>query len=154
MEIKKFLNKAAKYCARYETCIWDMKIKLKKWQIPEHFHNQIIDYLVKNKFIDEKRYVQSFVHDKFYINHWGKRKIYHYLKQKNLDDNYIILSLEQIDQGDYINTLKKIIINKKKQLSKEKTQIIKQKLLNFAINRGFEPELVHSIVDKIIKSDL
>ncbi len=89
MDIKPYLNKAAAYCARYETCVSDLKKKLYKWKIPEQLHEQIIEYLIENGFIDQRRYARSFAHDRFYLNGWGRRKIYFQLRQKDIDEQDI-----------------------------------------------------------------
>ena len=37
--------------------------------------DSITDRLVDENFINEQRYTQAFVHDKFSLNRWGKNKI-------------------------------------------------------------------------------
>ena len=44
----------ASICSRSEYCIFDIKEKLKKRQLNQDDINDIIDYLVKERFIDEK----------------------------------------------------------------------------------------------------
>ncbi len=152
MDIKPYLNKAARYCARYETCTHDLRQKLYKWQVPEQFHTQIIDYLTDQGFIDDQRYAQSFVHDKFYLNGWGKRKIEYHLRQKNIPSDIISLALEEIDIEEYKNTLRKLLIRKKDTIKTTDPFALKQKLITFAANRGFEPDIIYTIVDELLKS--
>jgi len=154
MDIKPFLDKAARFCARYETCIFDLRNKLHKWHVPEELHDQIIEYLVENKFIDERRYAQSFVHDKFYLNHWGKRRIYYALIQKQIPEKAINLALEQIDTQDYISTLKNLLTKKAQTIKTDDSLILKQKLINYAVGRGYEPEVIYAIVNELLNRDL
>ncbi len=153
MDIKTYLNKAAQYCARYETCIFDLRQKLFKWKVPQEFHDQIIDYLLKNEFINEKRYAHSFVHDKFFLNGWGKRKIIYLLEQKHIPHQFISKALEQIDDQSYKDTLKKILLRKKTTIKSNDTLSLRQKLITFATGRGYEPEIVYLVVDELLKSE-
>ncbi len=153
MDIKTYLNKAARYCARYETCAFDLQKKLYQWKVPEQFHDQIIEYLINNKFIDHERYTQSFVHDKFLLNNWGKRKIAHQLRQKHIPEDLITKALEQIDEHQYRQVLKKILLRKKETIKAGDTLSIKQKLITFAAGRGFEPEIIYPVVDELLNDE-
>ena len=47
--------------------------------------NEIIDRLIDEKFIDERRYCRAFVNDKLRFNHWGRVKIQAKLREKKLN---------------------------------------------------------------------
>ncbi len=146
------LKKAAAYCAKHETCTFDLKRKLLQWKIPEQFHEKIIHYLTENQFIDNLRYTHSFVNDKFFINHWGRIKIRYALHQKNIDDNIIDRVFDEIiTEEKYLDTLRDILHKKLKTLKENDRNRLKTKLINFALQRGFEKDLAFQISDELLK---
>jgi regulatory protein len=59
--------------------------------------------------------------------------------------------MAEIDDDDYIDTLKTILEKKRQELHAEKQDIIiKQKLARYAIGKGFESDLVWEMIGKIM----
>ena len=137
------LNKAAAYCTLCERCISEVAGKLTSWGINYTQQRRIIERLIDEKFIDEKRYCTAFVNDKLRFNHWGRIKIAAKLKEKRIATHEISEALSAIDEEEYSATLHKLLINKQKELKKESNeQMTKKKILRFAISRGFEYPLI------------
>ena len=147
------LKKAAAYCSKKEKCAFDVESYLRKYGINDEIHiSKIIETLRTEKFIDEERYVKAFIHDKFKFNKWGKRKIRYALLAKNIKENLIDELLEkEIDFTEYKAVLKKILLEKKKSLKKIDRNVLKQKISNFALSKGYEPHLIKNIVESIMK---
>ncbi len=147
---EKGLAKAQAICAKSEKCKADIRQKLYDWKVnPEH-HISILESLVKDRFIDEERYVGFFVRDKFKLNKWGKVKIEFTLRNKQILNELIQTHLEKIDANDYYESCKNLIIKKMKTLKEEDSRKVKEKLLRFAHGSGYEASLVISIVDKLV----
>ena len=146
---KFFLSKAMKYCSRREVCISDITDKLTAWEANQQDISYIIDVLINEKFIDELRYAKAFASDKFKFNNWGKNKIFYHLKAKRIPENFINEALLEIDDQEYKNIAKKLLLKKLKTL-KPDTPNLKQKLYSFLANKGFEPEIFHEIIDEIL----
>ena len=87
-------NSIEKYCAIQERCIFDVKIKLKEWQISSKKISQIITNLIDNDFINESRYAESFCRGKFKIKKWGRIKIIYELKKKKISQDNINKGIE------------------------------------------------------------
>ncbi|MEA3505179.1 MAG: RecX family transcriptional regulator, partial [Bacteroidota bacterium] len=68
-------EKAAYYCAQQEHCIFDVRKKLFQWGVETSYHDEIIEYLLEDNFINETRYANSFCIGKFHQNKWGRKKI-------------------------------------------------------------------------------
>ncbi len=153
MTTDQLFAKAAKYCAKRETCEQDIINKLKSWGADSTQIQQIVQKLKQNNFIDNFRYAKAFTHDKFKFNAWGKRKIEYYLRQKNIEQEFIDKALQTIDQQEYEQTLKKLLENKLKSLSSQTDPlIIRQKLTSFAAGRGFEYELINKTIDQLLNN--
>ena len=64
------LSKLTGLCARAEHCSGEMLDKLRQWRIDEEAQARIMEYLIKNKFVDDERYTRFFINDKisFVVN--------------------------------------------------------------------------------------
>ena len=105
---------------------------------------------MQHNYLNEERYAKSFARGKFSIKNWGKRRIVNDLKFKGVSSYNIKIALKEINDKDYINTLKKIA-QKKAMLIKESNVYKKRnKLSVFLISKGFETDLVYTVVKEIL----
>lgn len=154
MENKQFprfsvaLEKARAACARQEQCRHDIEKKLYTLGLQEKEISNIIGELIKEKFLDDKRYAAAYVKDKFRFNKWGRLKIRHGLALKKLPHEIIEHALENISEDDYRKMLGDELKKKTKNL-KGTHYARKAKLMRFAQSRGFEPGVVYEIIDRI-----
>ena len=77
---------------------------------------------------------------------WGKLKIVRELELRNLTANCIRSGLKEIDESDYEKMLFQILDKKSAMLTEENEFIRKDKLSRFAIQKGYEPDLVWTIL--------
>jgi len=150
MESKEALSRAAAYCSRQERCINDVVLKLQAWEVDSEEFGAIIERLIAEKFIDEKRFAAFYVRDKFRFNGWGKVKIRWNLKQKNVTGVTIEKAFEGIDDKEYVRKLQGLLEVKLKQLKNRDSYKTKAALIRFAQSRGFEPEIIYPAVEKLI----
>jgi len=144
------LHKAAAYCSTAERCVSEVEEKLVKWEQDEKASERIIQYLIKEKFIDENRYCKCFVSDKLRFNKWGKIKISYMLQQKKIPQHIISSALQQIDEEEYNNILIELLKEKRK-FVKGKTKYEEQiKLTRFAAGRGFSFEEIQNALKIIV----
>jgi regulatory protein len=148
-ETKKALSKCMALCSKSEKCIADIRNKLEKWQLPENEMQKVIDALVEEKFIDEQRFAESFVRDKFRFNHWGKIKIEHRLKAKGIAPPDIAHAMHEIDEEEYFNTLKELLAQKNKSVKADNSYERKAKLTRFAQGRGFDYEIINKALAQV-----
>lgn len=146
------LGALAKYCSLAERCIYDVRKKIKAADLPEDAEKRIIDRLVQEKFIDEKRFVRSFVNDKFRFNHWGRIKISYELSRKNIKSEIYADAIDAIDEEEYISVLTDLLKSKKRTTKGRSPQDVFQKLCRFAASRGFETPLIINTVKGLLKN--
>jgi regulatory protein len=146
---KKALVKAQNLCASQEKCKSDIRKKLYDWNIKPDDIENIIDQLTESKFIDETRYAEYFVRDKFRFNKWGRIKIEFALKQKQIPQEIIRKALSEINETEYCESLKNELIKKHKSIKDTEPYKIKEKLLRFAQSRGYEPEISLREIEKL-----
>ena len=140
------VEKARKYCAYQERSQQEVRDKLYDLGLHKTEVEQAIALLITENFINEERFSTLFAGGKFRMKQWGKVKIRLALKQKKITDYCIRKALSQIDDKEYFNTLEKVI-NQKAKSVKEKNPLKRNyKIAQYAISRGFEPELVWEIL--------
>ena len=142
--IKEALEKAASFCAYQERCQQEVRKRLIENKFDEEDIDEVMIILIQEGFIDEVRFAKAFCGGKFRVNKWGKRKITQHLKHKKISDYCIRKGLEEINQGDYLTVMEKLI-EKKSALVKDKNQYVrKHKIVNFMVGKGYEHELILS----------
>ena len=143
------LHRLAAFCSRGEKCIYDIRQNMKRWELPVNEQEKIIHYLQKEKFLDEKRFCRAFVNDKIKYNQWGIHKIKYELKRKQIDDRIIREVLQTIDWKESEKQLHLLLTNKLKTIKAKNDYEMKQKLIRFAVGRGFALEEIECICQQL-----
>ena len=143
------LNKAATYASRCEHCESEVREKLLDWGGTCEETDEIIAYLIGERYIDNQRYANSYAKDKFRFNHWGKYKISMMLRSKNIESEFIEEALNQIDNEEYLEKLQQILRDKLRSLKYSSEYEKKGKLFKFAQSRGFESSAISKVIDLI-----
>ena len=144
--------KIESWCAYQDRCTFEVEQKLTSWNIPLEQQSEIINHLISNRFLDDKRFVESFISGKFKIKRWGKLKIKHHLIQKRIDKQAIQTGLQTIDMDLYLETLK-VLAQKKflEKKAKEDIWAIKRRVCAYLASKGYESDLIHETVAEVIK---
>ncbi len=146
MSYEAALKRAAALCSNQEQCSSHIREKLNSWGASSEDADKIIDYLIKEKFLDDARYATFYVRDKFRFNGWGKIKLRMMLRQKGIPLAIIEEALNQIDPDLYKQTCTRLISEKSAFLKESNQFKRKGKLFRFAAQRGFETDLIHQIL--------
>ena len=80
MDAKKALNIVAGQCSKKEYCSFDILKKLQRWELEEKDIAAVMEFLVKNHFLDDTRFAEAYARDKHRFNRWGKLKIMQMLR--------------------------------------------------------------------------
>ena len=136
---KEAYNKAAMYCSRSEHCPSEVCDKLYQWGVSDkEVHQRIVSRLLEENYINEARFCQAFVHDKFHFNHWGRQKIAMYLSQKKLPSSLRHETLEEIGDDDSFQAARALMSHKLRSLKANSPYELYAKLMRFASSRGIE----------------
>lgn len=138
--------KAQNSCAYQERCQQEMRDKLYEWGLHTNDVENIIANLISDNFLNEERFAKAFAGGKFRIKKWGRVKIKIELKRKKISDYCIKKGMQEIDDKDYIKTLRDILTKKLKENPKGKQQIRNYKAAQYAMSRGFESDLIWDIL--------
>jgi regulatory protein len=137
----------ATLCAQAEHCEQEMRDKMKRWEIDETVQNRIIDRLVKERYIDNERYARAFVKDKIRYNKWGMRKVQQALWMKRIDNDIQQRVLDEIDDKEYLDVLRPLLKQKRKSTKAANDYELNQKLVRFALGRGFTFDIIRQCLE-------
>lgn len=142
------LLKATSYCSKAEKCESEVRQKLFQWGYSQHdIQNKIIDYLYNEHYLDDERYCNAFVNDKFKFQHWGKVKIRTMLLSKGLPKVDVESAINTISEDDYMRVLSETAQQKIRYAKLDiANQADCQKLINFLFQRGFE----YNVISKVL----
>ena len=135
-------------CSRSEKCLFDVKKKLLEWEVPEAFE-EISKLLLEEKFIDEERYATSFVNDKVRFSKWGFQKVRYHLRSKNIKSATIESAIGYFDKDVYKEILLSEIEKKNRSIKLDDQYKRKQKILAFGAGRGYETNLIYSVISEL-----
>ena len=150
MSTNEALAKIQKYCAYQERCHSEVRKKLLEYELKSYDVDEIIAQLILSGFLNEERYAKAFAGGKFRMKKWGRLKITHALEAKGVSKNCIRIGLAEIDPDDYQKTLREILEKKSSEADESNMYSRRDKLSKFAIQKGYEPELVWKILREIM----
>lgn len=140
-------TRAEAYCSAAEHCRSEVRAMLERHGAEKPDIERILDYLVREGFIDESRYARAFVHDKVRFARWGRSKIAQALWQKRVPQDVAEKAISSIDEEEYMTALKDVVKSKYRTLKGETEYECKMKTMKSVCTRGYEPALVRKVLD-------
>ena len=149
-EQEAYLQLAA-LCAQAEHCQQEMRDKMNHWEMTPEVQERVIARLVNERYIDDERYARAFVKDKIRYNRWGRRKVQQGLWMKRIDDDIQQRVLDEVDDEEYLVVLKPLLAQKRKTTKAQNDYELNQKLVRFALGRGFTYDIIRQCLDVEIR---
>ena len=137
----------AALCAQAEHCQHEMLEKMRRWELPEEEQARVMQRLVSERYVDDERYARAFVKDKVRYNKWGRRKVEQALWQKRIDEDIRQRVLDEVDDDEYLSVLKPLLQQKRRTTKASSDYELNQKLVRFAISRGFTYDIIRKCLD-------
>ena len=137
VERSKLLSRAMALCAKSEHCEGEIQEKLRAWGATEADQASIMATLVEERYIDDERFSRAYIHDKLEYNHWGRKKIEQMLWAKGVDKAVFSPLLDAVDEEQWLSHLRPLIQQKRRSVKAANDYELTQKLLRFALGRGF-----------------
>lgn len=147
MTEQQVLTRLTAECAKAEHCTGEMLEKMRRWGVDDDVQARVMAYLIKGKYVDDERFCRLFVRDKIRFNGWGRRKVEQALYQKRINKVVSGPILDAIDDSEYINVLRPLIRSKRKSIKAANEYERNQKLMKFALSRGFEWNIIRQCID-------
>lgn len=138
-------DRLRRLCSRREYCMSDiLKKAMTALEGNRDEAQKILDVLVSEKYVDDKRYAAAYAREKAMISGWGETKIRYMLSAKRIDRSIVDQALTEIDADKADSRLQKLLENKAKSL-KEDPQM-RLKLIRFVLGRGYKYDDVVKVI--------
>ena len=141
------LKKVLHYCTYQDRCTQEVRTKLATFDMPDSEKEKIVKLLVDEGYLDDERYASTFVRSKIHLKKWGVNKIKMSLKMKGISEEIINDALSEIDPEIYKDELIKVL--KAKKINESDPYKKKAKLAQYAMQKGYEPNLVWDAVKNL-----
>ncbi len=143
---KKVLDYLQGICSKREYCRSDVLRKaIDRLDGDRSGAEELVDSLVKDRFVDDFRYACAYAREKSFVSGWGPHKVSTMLLSKQIDRQTIQDALSDIDAERASAKLSKVLEVKWKSLAGDPQA--KYKLLRFALSRGYDYSQVRPLVD-------
>lgn len=150
--IKEASKKLEQYCAYQERCHKEVTQKLKDMGMIIDARNVIIAHLIKENYLNEERFAQSFARGKFNIKKWGKNRIINELKFRDISVYNIKTALKEIEDDKYIATLNSLALKRANEVKETNVYKKRKKIADYLLYRGWESHLVYEKVKELTPS--
>lgn len=147
MPEKEALLRLTTLCSQAEHCSGEMEDKMRKWGMAPDAQARVMEYLTKNKFVDDERYARAFALDKIRYNKWGRRKVEQALWAKRIDEPTRQLVLGEIADDEYLAVLRSLLKSRGRSIKAADRYELNRKLVRFALGRGFDYALIRRCID-------
>lgn len=150
LTVDEALLKLMNYCVYQDRCHQEVEKKLRDLEMYEDAKAYIISKLIEEDFLNEERFARSFARGKFRIKKYGRVRIIRELKTKEISAYNLNAALSEIDENDYLNTLRKLAVQKLKTLKEPNDYKKKQKIYQHLAYKGYETDLIYDVINDLL----
>ena len=145
------LNRARAFCAASEQCRSAVRHKLTDWGADEAEADAVLERLVEEEYIDERRYVRAYCESKMLRARWGERKVRYELMHKGIPHSVIDEGIALIEPEGRDEAVRTVAQKKMATLSGLDAPTARRRLMSFLAQRGFGMEEIGTVVAEIMK---
>ena len=142
MDYNTALFRLTSLCAGSEQCEWNLREKMKKWEVSRSDSDKIIDYLYDERYLDEQRFALAYARDKMRYNRWGRQKIDQNLRLLHVSAPSRKEALLGLEEKEYEDILQELLAGKVRTIKAQSDYERNGKLIRFALGRGFEMSVI------------
>ena len=136
--------------ARSEKSSGDAMRLMQNWGVEPSARCGVLQKLIDNKFIDDRRYAEAFVRDKMRFSGWGTFKLRAALRNKGIAVEIVNEVLGGLDGGDMSERLRERLERKMRTVKYASRYELKTKLMRYGASLGYDFESVAEVVDALI----
>ena len=151
MDLKKIHDLLMSFCAYQDRTELEVRKRLLKLECIDEDANLIVKMLKEDNFLNEARFVESYISGKMSHKKWGINKVKYKLKLLGVDENLVDSGLENVDNEQYEQTIYELCIKKMKTTKSNSTFELKTKLINYLSSKGYEFGVLMKVVNTCIK---
>ncbi len=147
------LERLERLCVRAEHCTAELRRRLHSWHIAPSDADVIMQSLIDRRFVDDTRFATAFVRDRYRFSAWGRRKILAQMRLRGIDADTAAAALAVIDTPTYIRILARLLRARARSMPEPNTFEARQRLLSYAIGRGYEATLALRLIDRLFPKE-
>ncbi len=138
-------------CVKAERSEFDVRRLLERWGVAEGERQRIVDTLVRERFVDNRRYAEAYVREKVRFSGWGRYKIRAALRAKRIDESIVEGALEQVDGASMREKLEHRLQMKMNRTRARDAYDLRGKLVRYGAGLGFDTDTVLEVVERLMK---
>ncbi len=140
-------------CARAEKSSGDAMRLMSRWGDDPAERAAVLDRLLADKFIDDRRFAEAYVREKLNLSGWGARKIATSLRAKGVSAQIIESSLSALDRDSMAERLEDKIARKLKTVKYRDKYDLRGKLIRYALSLGYDYDMALDAISQLITID-
>ncbi len=125
-------------CAKAERSSGDALRLMRRWGISDADSRRVLERLVADRFIDDRRYAEAFVREKMRLSGWGAYKIGATLRTKGIAQAIITQAMEQFADADVRERLSELLARRLRTLKAKSPFDARAKLVRYAVSQGYD----------------
>ena len=146
------LQSLMRLCARSEKSTGDALRLMRTWGVPEAEQRAVLDKLLADRYIDNRRYAEAYTREKSQLSGWGERKIAMQLRLKGVERETISAVLaELMDDDAKQERLREKLQRKLRSTKAANDYELRGKLLRYALGLGYDYDMAADVIDEVVK---
>lgn len=145
------LSALMRQCARSERSSGDALRLMRGWGVPDAERQGVLQKLVEQRFIDDRRYAEAYTREKSRLAGWGRRKIAMHLAQKGVSKDIIDEVLLCLDGDEQLGRLVEKLQRKLCTTKAASQYELRGKLLRYALGLGYDYDLATTAVERVVE---
>lgn len=137
-------------CAKAERSSGDALRLMRGWGVADADARRVLDRLIADRFIDDRRYAGAFVREKMTLSGWGRYKIGAALRAKGIPQALVAEAMAQTDGTDMGERLTEILLRRMRTLKAAAPFDARAKLMRYALSQGYDYETARDCVERCV----
>ena len=127
------------------------RLKIKRY--PEDIVSDVIEAFKRQGFLDDEKFAKLFASARIFGRPAGKRQVELELKRKGLSEAVVQKTIGEMRDYDEKKAAKELIARRFEQMKGLPSQKIKARLFAFLQRRGFNTDVIYSVINELLKED-
>ena len=146
------LQSLMRLCSRSEKSTGDALRLMRTWGVPEAEQRGVLDKLIADRYIDNRRYAEAYTREKSQLAGWGERKIAMQLRMKGVERETISAVVAELMANDsMVERLHEKLSKKLRTVKAANDYELRGKLLRYALGLGYDYDMAAEAVERVAK---
>ena len=146
------LQSLMRLCARSEKSSGDALRLMRTWGVPEVEQRGVLNKLIADRYIDNRRYAEAYTREKSRLAGWGERKIAMQLRLKGVEKEVISAVLSELVDDEGKDERLRAKLERKMRTTKAVNDYeLRGKLLRYALGLGYDYDTAMAAVEEVAK---